>query len=313
MARLPCRNVVYPLPPAFRESANGGSSLDLPQTTAYVRYLYENGARVFMTTCGTSQYNLLTGDEILDFNTTISRDLPPGASLIAGLPVASQDELLGKWIPSFNRLNVRALLALFPERYYSEREVLDFFGALATASNEELWIHGIPFTDRSHERRVFSPSLISKLKEIPNIGGLKEESLSNLNMAYEVAREATSNFSVVVAGGSARRFLLTHGYAQSYLAGIGSFFPQIEEAIFSYMQAGEVVKAQKIIQKYEDPLFDLSGQLGWHVLMRHGLAALGYLPSLNRAPFPRFDSEVARTVHGKLIDMKQAWGNETHE
>ena len=52
---------VFPIPPAYDKDGN----LDLNAVRKYIKYLEKNGVEVIMTTAGTSQFNLLTLNDII--------------------------------------------------------------------------------------------------------------------------------------------------------------------------------------------------------------------------------------------------------
>ena len=59
---------VFPIPPDYTDD---GEDLELSTTEFYLKYLFECGAKYIMTTAGTSQYNLLSRDEIRRFNMSL--------------------------------------------------------------------------------------------------------------------------------------------------------------------------------------------------------------------------------------------------
>ena len=54
---------VYPIPPSFKNE-----ELELNSTKKYLDFLNQEGAKIIMSTAGTSQYNLMDIEEIRKFN-----------------------------------------------------------------------------------------------------------------------------------------------------------------------------------------------------------------------------------------------------
>ncbi len=133
----------------------------------------------------------------------------------------------------------------------------------------------------------FTPNLVAQLKEHKNIIGMKEENLS-FEAAYKVSRQADETFFVFSAGGSCRRFLLTHAAgAQNFLGGIGNIYPKIEESFYKAIKDGDYEKAHQIVRSYEDPLFAVFGPIGWHRALQIALQDKQLLPTHNRLPFAK--------------------------
>jgi dihydrodipicolinate synthase/N-acetylneuraminate lyase len=112
---------VYPIPPSF----NTDEDLEVESTIKYLNYLKERGAKTVMTTAGTSQFNLLNNEEIRKLNSTVSEFK---GNKILGLPPLSTLHLK-KEIELLNNKNLSDtyILILFPERYYDDEQVINFF------------------------------------------------------------------------------------------------------------------------------------------------------------------------------------------
>ena len=62
------RRPVIAIPPSYDKSEN----LETDSTKSYLNYLKENGAECVMTTAGTSQFNLLSTEEVHALNKAVS-------------------------------------------------------------------------------------------------------------------------------------------------------------------------------------------------------------------------------------------------
>jgi dihydrodipicolinate synthase/N-acetylneuraminate lyase len=199
-------------------------------------------------------------------------------------------------------------MLMYPDRYYSDEDVCGYFFRAADKLEIPAMIHGMFMRHATAGGTYdFTPSIVAKLKEHPNIMGMKEESTS-YEMAYKVCRQADDGFLIFPAGGSCRRFLLTHpAGAQNFLGGIGNIYPEIEEAFFESLKRGaflsdpdDINPAHKIVERYEDPLFEVFGPIGWHRALQIALVEKGLLKTSNRPPFAEARPEHVNAVRKVL-------------
>lgn len=274
--------VIYPIPPAFTPD----DELDCDAVRRYLSYLYENGAKIILVTAGTSRFNLLDDAELKRFNAACLEF--PGVKILGLPPLPTK--LVEDWLDCINCRQSSeppdGVILLYPDRYYDDDSIRDYFYHAADISSVPIIVHGMFMRNAvSGGMYEFTLDLIAKLKEHTNILGIKEESIS-FESAYRASRSADDSFLVFSAGGSCRRFLLTHpAGAQNFLGGIGNIYPQIEEAFYSAMKDGRRQTAYKIVRRYEDPLFETFGPIGWHRALQIALDVKDLLPSANRKPF----------------------------
>ena len=270
------KSPVYPIPPSF----DSNQKLELNSTKSYLDFIKDNGASIVMTTAGTSQYNLMNLDEIRQFNDLVCTF--EGEKII-GLPPLSTVHLLEEIKLLNNKYNTDniSLLILFPDRYYNDDQIVDFFESICLVSKFPILVHGNVLKKGMGGSYEYSKPLLERLSNIDGFIGMKEEAG---NMMHSTTNIPTK-LEVIVAGGSMKRFwaLEPHG-ATTYLAGVGSFNPNIEEKFFDYYINNEFGKAKYIIESIETPLFDIFMEFGWHLSMRESLKYMGYIRE-NRAPF----------------------------
>jgi len=267
---------VYPIPPSFKID----ESIDLESTKKYINYLKQNGAKILMTTAGTSQFNLLDKDEIRSLNQIVSEF---DGKKIIGLPSLSMYHLETE-IRLLNDKNLEdcSLLIIFPERYYNDEQVVKFFEQVTKISNYPVLAHGNPIKVGNGGNLDYGKNLLKKLSKIPNFIGIKEES-SSLDFASK--NLSNLNLEIIVAGGSMSRFWFLQPFgATTYLTGVGSFNPKIEEDFYMNYSNENFEEAKKIMENYEKPLFETFMNLGWHASMRYALNQMGYIQN-NRKPF----------------------------
>jgi len=301
-----CQSVVYPIPPSFQRDQR----LDLDSVVNYITHLRLNGAKVFLTTAGTSRFNLLSDEEIIRLNRCVFDTVKVlGGVFIMGLPpVASWH--LSAHLAQAETLKPDAILAMYPDRYYNDDAIINYYKHLVCATSVPTMMHGMSMRNATGGTYNYSTDLVKKLKDIGVIG-MKEE-CTEYHLAYLMSRLADESFLVFPAGGSGRRFLLTHpAGAQNYLAGIGNLFPRWEELFYSHMKAGEISSASRLIREFEDPLMECFGKIGWHLALQTALQQLGTLPTYNREPFAVATDAQVQAVVDIIQSLNQKWTCET--
>lgn len=270
---------VVPIPPSYDKNEN----LNLDEVYNYINFLEENNVDTIMTTAGTSQFNLLTDDEIDVFNDCISNFK---YNKIIGLPMLSYNLLKNKII-EYNKKNYKntSLILVYPERYYDSDTILNFFDKISRISEYKLFIHGLPLRRAVGGIYNWNAELVNKLNK-EKIIGMKEES-SSFEIGYELCRKVT-NFNIIVAGKSALRFSFMYNYgANTFLSGIGNIFPKLEKKIYNDVLNNNF----NSIRELEMPFFDVFMKIGWHKALRSALKQKKLCCNYNRMPFPNTSKE----------------------
>lgn len=289
---------VYPISPSFDNDEN----LDVKTTSEYVKYLSNNGAKVIMTTAGTSQFNLMSTHEVRELNKLVYENFE-GQKILGLQPLSLKDLLI-----EINELNDKeldvsntAILILFPERYHNEKQVIEFFTEVCETSIYPVLVHGNILKRCKGGEYEYDKSLLSKLYDIKGFIGMKEEASNLMSSTVNLPK----NMEVIVAGGSMKRFwaLEPHG-ATTYLTGVGSFNPKIEEEFYESYMNGDFNNSKRIMDQYEKPLFEIFMSIGWHPSMRTALKYMGYINN-DKRPFAKLsDLEITLIETALKIILK---------
>ncbi|MBD3422612.1 MAG: hypothetical protein GF398_21055 [Chitinivibrionales bacterium] len=296
---------VYPIPPAFNED----HSIDFDSIRNYVNFLNSKNVRTIMITAGTSRFNLLTEEEIREFNRVVVEANQKKAITIAANPMVGSTQKAVEFAKYAEQIGADSILLYYSERYYNDDRIISFFESIAQAVDIGLLIHGLPM--RSAYAGVspttqFSVGLCKRLLEIDNLIGMKEES-GNENLRYKLATNLSERMAIIVAGGSMRKFLSCVLFGvQSYLVGVGSFVPDIEEEFYNAVERQDYQGALKIVKKYEEPFFDVAFPMGWHIAMKGAMSLLGLMPVRERPPLQQAEAgemegiaKILETMHFK--------------
>jgi dihydrodipicolinate synthase/N-acetylneuraminate lyase len=289
--------VTYPIVPSFDNEI-----LDKDGIIKYLNYIQENGVKSIMTTMGTSQYNLLTFEEIFSLNMICLNNFE--GEVILGLPIMSTYHLKEE-IKKYNFLKRNfKIMILYPQRYYNESDIVDFFYDIADFSEKPIYIHGMFTRKGAGGLYDFSHDIINKLSEHPNILGMKEET-SNMGDSFNIIKNVNPDFDLILAGGSQRRAWFNSSRKSSFLSGVGSVFPIVDEKFIEYYNKGDMNKCLDIIKEFETPLFDVYMKVGWHESLKHSLKSLGFIKQ-NRKPTIELTSKEVESLDqiNKLIKSK---------
>lgn len=292
---------VAPIPPSF-DSITGELVTD--DARAYIAFLAEGGFRTFMTTAGTSQFALMSVEEIRALNDACREAAADaGGVLIAGLPPL-HDRALADEIRRANECDSPILL-LYPERFYGDRPVAEHFMHAADISVNPVLFHGKPMECATGGVADFSPGLAGTLAAHPNIIGMKEE-CSTMRRGFELAASLNGNkdFTIIAAGGSQRRFLLMHAAgAWTFLAGAGSVVPALDVAFHDAIARNNMSAARRLLKK-ETQLFNVFMRMGWHKALRTALRQAGFIRG-DRRPFPSATPEEAAVVEAAVRKLTE--------
>lgn len=279
------RGVVFPVLTPF--TANG--DVDSEGLRGYVNFLTNEGAQTLMVTVGTSRFNVLTYDEMRSVNTTVAQAAQGKAVVIVTGPPHGPASLFVEFARSAADAGADAMLAVYPDRFYSEQAVEAFFAYIAEASPIPIMIHLTPMPSALGGVVRHTPDLLERLAGLDNIVGIKEE-MHDQGLSYAYNQRLANRFAIVGGAGGMRAYLTAHMWGQpAYLAGIGNFFPRAELVFVQAMQRGDLAPALRIVNELETPFFNAAVPFGWHVALKEALHGLGLMSPEERLPMARVE------------------------
>ncbi len=267
------RRPVVAIPPSY----NKNEDLETDSTKSYLNYLKQNGAECVMTTAGTSQFNLLNTEEVHTLNEAVSSFEGQKILGVPALPIRHTVDFIKQAKDTYLDEN-SSLMVLYPDRYYYD-SVLERFLETVTDHTDKVYLHTPKMRNGKGGDYEYSSRLISCMFTW-GLAGIKEEN-SSLQQSYDFVRNLPEDLDVIVAGGSMRRFqFLESAGANSFLAGIGNLFPDIENKFLSSQEDRQ--QALDIESKF----FDVTSKIGWHPALRSSLKEMGLTCFYNRQPWP---------------------------
>lgn len=290
---------VFPILTPF--TADG--AVDHTALAKYVDFLAGAGVPALLSTVGTSRFNLLTFDEMKAVNATIAKAVDGRCICILAGPPSGTTALNIEFARHAESVGGDAFIAFFPERYYGEGPILEFFQALSDSVSIGVMIHEMPMRSGYGGQIQYSLDLLDKLVAMPGVVGMKEECMDG-GYAYLLHRRLTGKAGIIGAG-SKRLYLRDfQAGAKSYLVGLGNFFPRVAMDFHKAMKEHRVNDAHAIVRAYEDPYFDVAVSVGWHIALKETLHLMNLMPPYERAPLPRLNE----TQRKKLEDCVDKLG-----
>ncbi len=279
---------VFPIPTPFTDDFK----VDYASIKRYVDFLIEGGAGTLMVTVGTSRFELLTTEEMMGVNGAVAEAARGRAVTIAANPITGPTTLSVEFARHAEDSGADLFLAIYPERYYSDEAVCEFYRQLASSTSIGIMIHEmhmrsgiggpVPYLN-------YSVPLLVKLLGIDNVVGMKEES-HDIGYAYKIYRNFADSSIIVGGSGGMRNYLSAfHHGSTSYLVGIGNFAPKIEIEFYSAITGGDTERAKEIIFTHEDPFFDAAVPLGWHPSLKAAMEIKGLCNATERPPMLMVD------------------------
>ena len=297
--------VVFPILPSYTR----GGELDESAVASYVRYLEAHAVPTVMTTAGTSQFGLLSLEEVEALSEVVATTFT--RRTILGAPPLAERLLL----PFLDGLVAQhpgvELLIIYPERFYGYDDVTAYIRRVARHVKAPMHLHGLPFRLATGGYQDVTADLVQRLAvEAPGLIGMKEE-CSTMEAGFVLCDRVSRGvaFEFIVAGGSMRRYLLMHAAgATSFLAGVGSLFPSLDLAFYDHIRRGDLPSALTVLRAVETPTFDVFMELGWHRSLRHAARVLGLVRGPERAPFKELGRRERRAVEAVVEQLRTQVG-----
>ncbi len=282
------RGPVFPIPTPFTPT---DYAVDHQALHSYVDFLVNAGAPVILVTVGTSRFNLLTTDEMMSVNETVVKAVNKRTVVIAAGPLQASLQQNLEFANHASQIGADAIMVMYPERFYGEDSVYEFYKTMAEQANIGIMIHEMPMRSGFSGAAVqYSLDLLDRLTDLPRLVGLKEE-CGDGEYAYRLIRRIVDKTAIIGAG-SMRRFMRDyHAGAKAYLVGIGNFLPKLALEFYSSMMANHFEQAHAIVRQNEDPYFDIAVSLGWHLALKETLDLMGLMPAFERPPLQRMPSQ----------------------
>jgi 4-hydroxy-tetrahydrodipicolinate synthase len=293
---------IFPIPTPFTKRGD----VDYEGIEKYVDFLLGKEVRALMVTVGTSRFDVLTVDEMKKVNERVVKAAGRRAITIMTTPTNGPTSQSVDFARHAEKMGADGILAVYPERYYTDDDVFHFFEDIASACSIGVLIHLMPI--RAGRSGVapqvqYSPDLVERIAAIDNVVGIKEESHEQ-GLAYKYNRLVGDQIVVIGGAGGMRAFLTAYEWGQpAYLVGVGNIVPEIELEFFSALERGDHEGARRIVCDKEEPFFDAAVKVGWHLALKEAMESKGLMTAWERRPMKRLSQEDRRLVCERIPDV----------
>jgi 4-hydroxy-tetrahydrodipicolinate synthase len=293
---------VFPIPTPFTENGN----VDYQGLETYVQFLLEKEVRTLMVTVGTSRFDVLTVEEMKKVNEAVVEATRGQAATMVTTPTHGPTSQAVDFARHAEDIGADGILAVYPERYYSDEDVFHFFEDITSTCSIGVLIHLMPIrAGRSGlgTHVHYSPDLVGRIITLENVVGIKEES-HDQGLAYKYARLFGDRIVVIGGAGGMRAYLSAHQWGQpAYLVGIGNFVPEIELAFYAALEKGDYEGARRIVFDKEEPFFDASVRVGWHLALKEAMDYKGLMPAWERRPMARLSDQDQKLIRAEAAAL----------
>lgn len=294
---------VFPVPIPFSESGE----IDYDGLRRYIEFLLAQGAQTVMVTVGTSRFDLLTIQEMKKVNKIVAEAASGKAITIVTTPTKGPTSQAIDFVKHAATVGADGILAVYPDRYYSDDDIYRFFKDIAESCSIGILIHlmEIPAGRTGLGPKVhYSPNLANRIVAIDNVVGIKEES-HNQELSRQYCNELSDRAVVIGGAGGMKDYMTKHHWGQqAYLVGIGNFAPKIEIDFYEALNRKDNNKAEKIIFKYEKPFFEVAVKAGWHLALKEALAFFNLMEPWERLPLSRISTQAKNRITDNLRSKK---------
>ena len=287
---------VVAIPPSYTKDG----ALEASTTKRYLNFLEKEKVSSVMTTAGTSQFNLLSVEEIHELNSIVAKTFL--GNKILGIPALSTRhavEFVQKAESEYTSESTNFII-LYPERYYAPDVIKDHVREIRRHTTNPLYVHGMVMRSGYGGQWNYNSEILCDLFEEGHVIGLKEEH-PDLKKSYDLIKHLPSDMDVIVAGGSMRRhqFLRSAG-ANAFLSGIGNLFPEVELGYCNALNNFSSLQEVDSFIELETKLFNVFMKNGWHQSLRIALCLLDMTCTYDRKPWPHREKKCIEQI-GNII------------
>lgn len=216
----------------------------------------EHGVKIFLLTAGSSEFLLMSEEEIRKVTEILVKKVKGRRTVIAanGYWGMKQSADFAKFAGD---LGVDGVLITYPQREMDHDTQYEFMEYVAKASSVPVLTHvfdnlgtGLPPVE-----------LLSRIANIDNVVGFKDDS-SNYYYLFTLLMKLKDKLSAI-GGGSKLNCLYAYPYGlYTYLTTMGLVCPRIPNDFYSALKRGDYEEAKKFVTDYEYPFFEVHLRIG---------------------------------------------------
>lgn len=285
--------------------------VDYGALKAYIDYLYEGGARVFYNMSYNGRFSLLSDEEIMKLNSTMTTHIKTkynDCTVITADPMMCSTATTVDFAKKSQDDGADIMCCIFMERYHFDQQVIDHFETIASKSQIGLLVHEQPM-DSIRGKLNYPLDLLDRLADIENVVALKEDTKDAL-YSEQLIKRVSDRLSIIISGRGKRQYIhFKNMGCQAYLVGVASIWPQLAFKFYDALQEENYKSAWDIINNIERPFFEIGMKYGWHPTLKAALHAEGLMGIEERPPLCVLPDDMKNEVLAVYEQIKKHVNN----
>lgn len=260
----------------------------------------EGGSTTMLLTYGDSLFSLLTDDEVAEVTRVVAEQTAGRAAVVA----ADRIWWTGKAVAfaRYAREVGADLIMVLPPDWAGSCTAETFVAHYAAVAAEIPVMVVTNVFGRSHELGL---EVLRRLRdEVPGVVAIKDDLVGAF--ARKMAMLLHGHWAIISGGQKENHFDLIHYGCDGYLSTLVTFAPQITQAYWKAVQAGELGAAAGVIRDYDMPYFNYVLKVeGSFDAALHGTYELfGLAQRWRRPPYHTLTDEQMDELSQFLVDAK---------
>lgn len=283
---------IYSIITPFRKD----ESIDYESLEKYIKYLYDNGGRIFYAMAFNTRYLLLSDEEIMQINAFIIKvvkKLNLNNIVIVGDPLNCSTQTSIRFAKHAKECGADVISLIYRAYLFFDDHVYNHYKKVAdTVPDIGILVHEMPFMKGipNHQDGSWGMELVDKLARIPSVVAMKEDAKQD-EYTRKVVDLISDRVAIVVSGNGLQQWSKVSDKCAAWLTGIGNLWPKTELDFYKATLNGDKDKCEDIIEKVEKPFFWVKDNLSWHLGIKSALKILGIMERHERMPYQPLNEE----------------------
>lgn len=263
---------------------NATGEIDYPAQRRYVNWLCEQGVPVILLTYGSSEFSLLSDEDIWRLSAELTA-VVAGRALMIGSTGFWNVAVCRRFLEHAEKIGMDGVkVQINPWGGQAKREVfIGYHDRIQDAAPVPLllWCN-------SAGQGAVPVDFVAELAQRPQVVGVKNDE-DPFGYFYDLIRATNNANFAVISGGQMRNFAFAYPVgAAAYLCTIAPFRPDIALAFYDLLLNKRYDAAWQFVGRYEDPWLKKAAALDWLASIKaaiqlHGLFPEQYLSILHQA------------------------------
>ena len=291
----------------FKKNEN----IDYVNLSKYIKYMYKRGAKCFYVMVYNSRLSLLDENEIIKLNLfviSIVKKIDKENIVICAEPYHTSTRKSISFAKLLSKKGADIVSLIFGEKFYSEKQVFWHFKKISKSVKCNLLLHQQPFENGLSSKPAtvnYSIKLLKKISKLKNFVAMKEDTKDD-QLTRKICQNLKRDLVIITSGGGKRQWLKAAKYGcQSWLSGISSLDPKIAVDFYNLYKSNKKKEFLKIIEKFEDPFFNIKDKYGWHLSIKAMLEFKNFFLRIERLPLLQLNNIECKKIKKTYYTLKK--------